>query len=102
MPPTDIDEAWPPPASEPAEVAPADLIDGAQTTAHAPPPVAARVATVDADPRDDVVRSHELLAPEQLSVVLVVFLGCVVALLLQMERLRRELRALTALAPRRL
>ena len=84
-----IDDVWPEPPPPPEEpVRPTSLSSRVQTL-----DVAKQTPSVDLDAIDMIVM-------ERMSTLMILMLGCVTGLLLQIDRLRRELRLLRAGAPR--
>ena len=85
-----IDDVWPeaPPLSDEEPVRPASLSSRIQT-----PEVAREMSSVD-------LYAIDLIVMERMSTLMILMLGCVTGLMLQIDRLRRELRLLRVGAPR--
>lgn len=86
-----IDDVWP------KEDADEDSIVEAPLTGTA---VSARVQVVEPMERSIDAATIDMIVMERVSTLMIFMLGCVTALMIQIDRLRRELRLLRVGAPR--
>lgn len=67
---------------------------------HTSAPVSARVQIVDPAERAVDAATIDMIVMERVSTLMIFMLGCVTALMIQIDRLRREVRLLRVGAPR--